>query len=539
MHSLRKHSAILLLLLVAAPLTLHFVWHRGLASIGDDSVSYLILARWIAGSADPFVREWVAYQTNFPPLFPLVLAAGGASRDYLAAHVVVGVCALLALPMLYRYAAFQLQSARAGLAVVVFFLLTPTAWTSIVGILSEPLFLLVTLAALHFHAARLATPSAKGRDALIFGALLGLAFLTRTAAVSLVAAYCVHALIEAVSRKSAFRWRLIVPLLPFAAMAGAWTALRPAFEGENYGLGLRIIAELARHDPAHLALIGARGLANGWVASFVTQAEVHVVMRAVILAVGALALCGAVMRARRNALDGWYVLASLAMLFFWFQHADTTRRLLYPLVPVMLVHAAGLVRFIAARMRRGLLSRALPAVLALAVIAVCLPALILVHTKSFDRRLVVAGFPYSFSGTTELYTGLSIDRTRTLAARHLAILVGLHALQVDTPPGAKIMWMRPDYVALVGGRQGVAWRYPEGLRGLAERLRASGAGYLIVTSLYKSDMWGESDEPFETLAAVSVFARAVSVTRNAESGASEFALLQVDPAALAAFLAAR
>jgi len=56
--------------------------------------------------------------------------------------------------MLYRYAAFQLASARAGLLVVALFLLTPTAWTSITGILSEPLYLFVSLAALHFHATR-------------------------------------------------------------------------------------------------------------------------------------------------------------------------------------------------------------------------------------------------------------------------------------------------------------------------------------------------------------------------------------------------
>jgi hypothetical protein len=176
---------------------------------------------------------------------------------------------------------------------------------------------------------------------------------------------------------------------------------------------------------------------------------------------------------------------------------------------------------------------------AVPVIVVCFPALLLVHTKSFDRRIVVAGFPYSFAAVTEIYSGLSIDRTRVLAARHIAILVGLQALQVDTPPGAKVMWMRPDYVALLGGRQGVEWRYREGLRGLAQRLRSSGAEYLIVSTLYKSDMVGESDEPFETLAVVSAFARPVSVTRNAESGDSEFALLKIDAAALASFLATR
>src|ERR1700682_117120 len=201
MGSFRPHIPFPLLMLVAAPITLHFVWHPGLASVGDDSVAYLILAQQLAGTATPLVREWIGYHTNFPPLFPLLLVASGASADFLAAHLVVGACALLALVMLYRYAAFQLASARAGLLVVALFLLTPTAWTSITGILSEPLYLFVSLAALHFHATRLDSDPAAGgrRDALLFGALLGLAFLTRTASVALVAAYAVHALIRALT----------------------------------------------------------------------------------------------------------------------------------------------------------------------------------------------------------------------------------------------------------------------------------------------------------------------------------------------------
>lgn len=541
MPPLRKHLPFALLMLAAAPLTLYFVWHPGLASVGDDSVGYLILAQHLAGNASPWVREWVSYHAYFPPLFPLVLAASGASADFLAAHLVVGFFALLALAMLYRYATFQLESARAGLLVVVMFLLTPTAWTSITGILSETLFLFVSLAALHFHATRLDsdTAGARVRDALIFGVLLGLAFLTRTAATALAVAYVLHASIRAPSEGSGRRWILALPLLPLAAMAALWIALRPAYQGVSYAVVLGPIVDTLRHDPLRLVVLGGRGLASGWVASFASESDVHVVTRCVFLAVGALGLCGAVMRARRNALDGWYALASLVMLYLWFLGEDTVRRLLYPLVPVLLVHAVLFVRYLAARMRPGPAARLLPLVFALPPLLLGLPAVVLVHSKSLERTPAIVGFPYSFAGITNFYTTIALQRSRSEAGRHIAVLTGLQALQSDTPLGARVMWVRPDYVALLGNRQGVPWHPRGGLRGLAEQVRSSGAEYLIVSTLYKADIHGDALDPLETLEAPPPFLHPASVTRNPVLGTNELALMRVDPAALDAYLAAR
>ena len=537
--ALRRHAPLALLLAVVLPLTLRFAWHPGLASIGDDSVSYLLLAQALAGNASPFVREWIPYHTNFPPLFPLLLAVTGTSGNFLAAHMVVAACAVLAVVMLCRYASFQLGGTAAGLAMTVAFLLTPTAWTSVLGILTEPLYLLVTLGALHFHATRLAGEPARARDALLFGVLLGLAFLTRTAAVALVAAYALHAAVRAVQRNAHSPMHLVLPLAPLAVMAAAWLALRPPFEGGNYGIALTTIVGLLRDDPLRLLQLGARALDAGWIASFAVESAVHPATRGVFLVVGALGLCGAVMRARRNALDGWYALFSVAMLFAWFQREETMRRLFYPVVPVLLVHAALFVRHVAARLRPGRAARLLPLALALPPVLLAIPGLALVHSRAQERDAAIAGFPHSLASITELYTKVPRDAARADAGRHLAVLTGLQALSTDTPPGAKVMWMRPDYVALLGGRQGVAWRYRGGLRAMAGELQRSGAEYILVSTLYKADIHGEQDEPFETFEVVAAFARPVAYTRNPVLGTPELALMRVDPQALAAFLAAR
>jgi hypothetical protein len=195
------------------------------------------------------------------------------------------------------------------------------------------------------------------------------------------------------------------------------------------------------------------------------------------------------------------------------------------------------VRFVAGKLRAGIAARALPAVAAAALLIASLPAVVVVHTRSFERAPVIAGFAHSYAGITEFYTALSVEGSRTLAGREIAVLVGLEALASDTPPDARVMWMRPDYVALLGHRQGVPWYYPSGLTGLAEALQRSRAPYLIVSTLYKADLKGMQDEPFESLDAVAPFARPLSFVRNAALGSNEFALLGVDAQALAAFLA--
>jgi len=54
-----RHAAFLLLLAAFAPLALHFGWHDGIATVSDDSVSYLTLAHWLAGDAsNPYLAKW-------------------------------------------------------------------------------------------------------------------------------------------------------------------------------------------------------------------------------------------------------------------------------------------------------------------------------------------------------------------------------------------------------------------------------------------------------------------------------------------------
>jgi hypothetical protein len=534
--SWRRDRAFLILLAFAVPATIAFSWQEVIASLGDDSVSYLTLARYLSPfSSDPLLAPWAKYHSHFPPLFPLLLVFTGGAHNLLAAHLAVAACALLALCLVYRYATLRLGGALAGALMALLFLLTPSAWVSIRGILSEPLFLALSLAALIYHDRRLETGGSK-RELLVFGLLVAAAYLSRVAGIALIAAYAAHVAVRAIARrKLPSPWTLVPLILPFA-LAGLWLLLRPRPDADNYGLTLHAIAEHWLKDPG-VAAISTGTLLGGWMASFTGYSGVGSSMRLFFGALGFIGVVGALLGARRNRLDSWYVLASLAMLFLWVFPEDNTRRLLYPVLPLLLVHAAEALAAACAPLKMALQERrVLLAGWAFAA-AMTMPATLLVLDKALDREILVPGFAYTPSAMTPFYSTVNIARARALAGEHAAVLSGLESLDRVTPPGSRIMWMRPEYVALLGRRPGVAWYHEWDRATLAREIRRTETGYLIASRLFKSDLAGRDGDAFAALAVDSPpYLRAAFVITAPGTTGQEFVLLEVDRAALDRYL---
>src|SRR5258705_2239689 len=91
------------LLFVAAPVAF-FTWQSQLATFGDDSASYLTLANYFSPSGSAIVSQWAGYHSNFPPLFPLLLALTGGAQDLHMAYALVAASAALCTAVFYRYA---------------------------------------------------------------------------------------------------------------------------------------------------------------------------------------------------------------------------------------------------------------------------------------------------------------------------------------------------------------------------------------------------------------------------------------------------
>jgi hypothetical protein len=516
-------------LALVAGLTLAFVWQDRIASFGDDSASYLVLAHYFAGSSgNAFAAQWAPYHSHFPPLFPLLLWISGGMSDLRIAYGLVAAFAVLSLPLIYKFARMQLGSDGEALIVTLLWLVMPTAWITLKGIMSESLYLFMAMACVVYFEARIEKRETAIEDQLAFGTLLALACLSRALGITLVLAYLAHGAIRVArgqARLDARRW---IALAPVAALLALWYAFRPSTGSDAYRSTAHQILDAWMHDPAGMLATATGHLASGWIASFAVQPEVSIVVVALTLGLGVLALAGVALRVVQNRFDGWFLLFSLAILFPWVFSAENTRRLLYPLIPLLIVCAAAFLRwaFEHARLRPRAWPFMAGFVAALPVVA-CVPALVLVAQKSMDREPAIPGYAYTYREMAEYYTTVNIDHARDRAKLAVVTLGGLESIDRETPQGARVMWMRPEYVALLGKRAAVPFLYRWDAQELARQVKASATGYIIQAWLSKTDIEVNQGDAHVAL----------PYAHPSFQIGGIFELMQVDPKALDAYIA--
>jgi hypothetical protein len=328
----------------------------------------------------------------------------------------------------------------------------------------------------------------------------------------------------------------LLPFLPVALLAGAWIAVRPG--GHVYGLTLAKVLSAWVANPTESLHIAGVAFSTGWLASFMAEATGGGLPQALLYALGAIAFAGTLRAIARNRLDGWYVLLSAMVVFFWPFGETQTRRLLYPLVPLLLLHAAEVLIAAARLLRVPRPGLAAATALALPLLP-CLPAIVVIAEKAQDRAPLVPGSEYAAAHITEYYTTVNRGRARELAARHAAVLGGLERLSLDTPPGARVMWVRPEYVALLGNRPAAVTYFDWDADRLAREVRDAKVDFIVIASVYKPDLEQHVGNPALLLRQVEPYAKRWTVLPNPLTGYDEFILMRVDSPALDAYLASR
>ena len=507
-----------------------FCWQSVVATVGDDSVSYLTLARhFIAWRPDPLVAPWAAYFFNFPPLFPALLAVTGGAHDLFIGHMVVAVGAVASLVLVHLYARERLSGEAGALAVTVLFLLLPGMWLGLVGILSESTYLALSLAALLYEAKRV-RPESPARVYAILGLWIAAALLSRTAGFALVAAYGAKLVLGAVRRRRLPIARLWLPLVIVLAAQLAWLWLRPTLAVPAYQQTMGQLAELWLHQSASTFAESWQYLSRAWIGVFAADAASG--SRAAMLfgLVALAALAGAVRAALRDRLDGWYVLASVAMLFLWKFNEDNSRRLLYPLLPLVLLHATEVVRALAGSYRSRI-GRWIPPLAFAFLVAMVLPASMLILQKAKDRDPYYPGLAYSPSSMKEYYGIVNEHLAQGEALRGASVLGGMSYLDQWTPPGSRVMWVRPEYIAVLGRREGVPlflrWDRPT----LARQILRTRTDFVIASRHFKNDLATDAADAFHWLA-LDLPDYLVPFAALPDMARGDFTLLRVDAARL-------
>jgi len=315
----------LLLALACWPFYLWLTLRGDFKGLLADSYIYLAMAREFASGleADSRLLNFMFDSYPFPPLYPLSLALFGAGgQSPIATYTLNAALMSGVVGLAYVWQRAVGLPLIAALLSALLLAIMPVTLLSAMNVLSEPLYVLLTMgAAIRLSGARLS--SGHWRDAAL---LVGLATLTRSAGLAALAALVWVWVLRRGWQSS--RWGL----LPALVLPGVWGLIQHCAGFGTYGAP-------AVFDKGVLATISVNlhALAGAGVGLFDPIGARHSAILVGSLAVVALPVWG--VRLMRAHFDAWYLLIYAGLLLLW-PHPAHAARFLLAVLPLLLVYAA-------------------------------------------------------------------------------------------------------------------------------------------------------------------------------------------------------
>ncbi len=477
-----------------------------LGGFGGDNAIYLLSAEFLApfGPSSALAASYFA-SSQYPPLFPLVLGLLGAHSDLLVAHLMVTSFLLAALLVLYRWQRSLTISSWSAFAVTLLFACLPGTYFHTLEILSENLYLLLTLLGLWMY--RQAETTHR-KDWLLGAALaVAAATLTRTAGVALLAALLIHLLLINRSRRN-----LVAAALAVAPVA-AWHLWRG---GGGYVSSLTTTyganAFAAFIDRLHLQ---ATALWHGWIDNFVSAPPLPIAIAVAIF--GAACLAGLAARLHKRSLDGLYVSFYLLLILIW-PFPGESQRFVFVILPILIVQGLWLLAKFPSVYFMQKRVAFMPVVTLTGLAIVTLPQLLL-HMNRFTTPL-----PEELSSFRHTAGWYHPDPSVALykvyhSARMVSALQKAAAL---VPPGNCILSIKPSIISFYTKR--VSKSPPLASASLADfhlDLQERGCSYFFLVAFSSPTF----NEPFYPLGRLNGRAKVLEETRLTGSNSPAVAIL--------------
>lgn len=511
-----------------------FTWQSGLASLFDDSVSYLVMAQALTPwHATPAAIASAFPAEKYPPLFPLLLGVGGGAYDWRIAHAWVAVSFAASVFLLGLYARSITRSEAVGFAAALVFAWMPGMWLNVKGILSEFPYIALTLAALLQYRAASERPS-RGRHALLC-VFVAAVVLTRTIGIALVAAIAVVEARHWVrSRDNERIRRSAITLAVAIAIVGAWYVMRPSGGGDAYvAFGTGVAQGAAEHGvqwTLGIVATNISALIDAWLAALLIYwGEPWKPTFMLACLVGASAVAGTVWRALEMEVDALYVVFFVVILALW-PFPGQMFRLAIPAMPLALAHAFWLWMRIAMRLAPDRATR-WSALAALVPLALCVPPVLFYIGERARLPAKELAVGYRIPDIAEFYRIPSRPAAEANALLEIGMFADFEQIRQTTPEGARVMWYLPAYVALLAQREGVALLRPADRAGLDAQLAARKPDYVFLSSVHPRDTAHRDGDPMDALAVLHDRGDIVWQRANA-AGVTESVLLKIDPARL-------
>jgi len=315
---------------------LYFIWSFSpvLAQFGGDNATYFLTAKLFSPytQSSP-VSEYFAAHSQYPPLYPLLLALFGGGDSILIAHLVTTIFLIAAMLVMYRWG-INLSFGRIhSLALVVIFAMTPGTYMQALSILSENLYLLLSLSGLC-----VITFKKNIKEWLWVAALMiACASMTRSAGLPLILSFIIYLFFKRDRNKYLLSLTALLPMIIWGLLKNQKSTSYATLFSEYYSTNsIALLFQQFINQIDHML--------NVWCLTFTNGSFGFLILS--FLAV--LCVIGMFYRLFSKELDGIYVFFYLLMILIWPYPAESMR-LLYPVVPVLLVQASIVIKKITNR----------------------------------------------------------------------------------------------------------------------------------------------------------------------------------------------
>jgi len=436
---------------------LFFCWHDYPASLADDSAGYLMMARHFSPYSSPTATVEYFHQFNgWPPLFPMFLAITGGGESYLAAHLAVAVAFLASLSLQWSIIHRNMDSRAMGWFALALLLVFPGIWISILGILSETLYTLLTLLAIWYWL--MASKNGERKigvgQSLVLGLIFSLVLLTRTIGISLIAAYLVTEMWRSWSGRHYGRLLWAAAIAIFAmAVVQLWNISHPT---ALYANDVRTALSLIASGPPSilLQLVSENSKSLLGASNFFLTGYQDGPGRILFLALFYLIFfVGLLSRLRRCSLDACYLITYAGILLLW-PFPSQMVRFLFPAAPIVvisllegvLVLAVGAPRILGLASNTGI-EKSLRNILVVALAGLAVASNLTFFREALDKHLAQRGRIDAFNNIAEYYRG-SGEYWVARAKLFSDVMRNMEFLRSVLPENATVLSTRPAFMML-------------------------------------------------------------------------------------------
>ncbi len=462
-------------LLFYAYLLISFVAHDGLSSLATDSANYMVMARYLSPWHESSAAIDAAWpQQDYPVLFPLILALAGTAYDFFLAHTLTALFLVVSLPLLYLYArSLEISRATACMAVIIV-ALSPAAWINSLGILSENMYLMLSLLTLLMHKKMQAPGTVK---LFLFGFLLAALVLTRTVGISMLVAYLLVSVINMYVNKQK-DLRLLSPVLIGLIIIAATQLIHNTTIPAQYTDQLSgLLLDDKEMETSYNFLLQLKSVSDAWFTSWLYYWNKQLTGPFVITGIlGLLAVAGMLLRLKKNKLDAMYLALYLFIILIW-PHPGQAARFIYPVLFILVSFAIYAVYVFMHRLTPGK-TQLIANIVLVVFLASVVPAMSYTWHRHND------GKAFNFQYYKEYYSIPDINEARKNTEIQSIMYSDFDRIISATPQGSKIMFVIPAYIALLTDRVAEEVRFYRDKSGAIRLNRENDYDYVYLSRLH-------------------------------------------------------